>query len=189
MRGRVLPAVRVGGMGGRLVAEDVGWLDKFAAAGMFPVGATPPPKSASVPYQAQRKPMGKTGKDGVLTRYGLSAVELAIPVRVVSEANQRDHWAVRKRRFDAQKMALAGVLAGISLPPLPVAVMWTKLGGRNLDTDNLAGSFKALRDHLADHYRVDDAAGSGIAWGYDQIPGGKHGVRVLIAVMPSMGPP
>jgi hypothetical protein len=108
---------------------------------------------------------------------------LVLAVRVVSESNDHTagHWSARHRRFKAQATVLGLVLAGVTVPPLPVSVRWTKLGGNRLDGDNLAGSFKGLRDALAARYGVGDADGSGIEWEYDQAPGGHHGVRVLIA--------
>lgn len=165
----------------------VEWLDKFAAAGMTPIGCSVRVdgghQPASVPYSDQRKGMKAPTGAGLVTPppNGLSGIELVLAVRVMSESNTRGHWSTQQRRFKAQAAALGAVLDGVTVPGLPVRVLWTKLGGNRLDGDNLSGGFKGLRDALSARYGVSDADGSGIEWDYDQAPGGPHGVRVLIA--------
>jgi hypothetical protein len=118
------------------------------------------------------------------------AVELTLPTVVRSEANQRCHWAVRKRRFDTQNLALRAVIGeagmcewldGMGLRVRQgesVVVTWTHIG-RRMDSDNLAGSMKALRDELAKWLAVDDGD-ERITWVYRQEQGSTPGVRVRI---------
>lgn len=116
------------------------------------------------------------------TVYGFCwSVTLRLACSVKSEANQRCHWAVRQRRFKHQGASLevALRLAWLKdwIPDLPLKITWTHLG-RKMDSDNLAGAFKGLRDALADLFDVDDGD-ERIEWVYDQRPG-KSGVEVKI---------
>jgi hypothetical protein len=116
---------------------------------------------------------------------GAWSLSITLPrCEIKSEMNQRDHWAVRKRRFDSQAAALnrAVALLGLrpDLPPGPVAVTLTRISGRRMDDDNLAGGFKAVRDAVARWLQVDDGDPR-VAWLYQQEPGkGTPAVRVLI---------
>ena len=114
------------------------------------------------------------------------AVELTLPCVVLSEANQRCHWAVRKKRFDLQRTTLLAVCAEAPLPGfhhLPVRVTFTHVG-RRMDSDNLAGAFKALRDELAETVFGVDDGDDGVEWRYEQRPGGTPGVVVRIEGKP-----
>ena len=91
-----------------------------------------------------------------------SVIEFTANVRIVSEMNQRCHWSVRKRRFDAQRTAVWAAWPrkrgkAITLP-MPVTVTLTRIGPRKLDSDNLAGGAKACRDEIARILGVDDGS-------------------------------
>lgn len=105
-------------------------------------------------------------------------VTFMVNVQVKSEANQRCHWAVRRRRFAAQAEMLTVVWhASIDDElPLPLRVTFTHLG-RRMDDDNLAGAFKACRDRVALLIGVDDGDPQ-VEWRYEQAPG--RGVLVKI---------
>ena len=111
------------------------------------------------------------------------SITLALRCTVASEANKRDHWAVKKRRGDAQReeLALALKLARLAdhKVPLPVVVTWTRIGKQMLDDDNLSGSFKALRDKLAEWLGVDDGDTAAVSWKEEQRQG-EPGVEVTI---------
>lgn len=95
------------------------------------------------------------------------------PIIVVSEANQRVHWTTRYRRFKHQAVTLRSMVAGIKLPALPVCITLTRHDARLLDTDNLGGAFKSVRDELARIYGVDDAPDGKITWAYAQVKNTK----------------
>lgn len=114
------------------------------------------------------------------------AVELALPCRVVSEANTRGHWSVGLKRVKAQKEAFA--LAWMSTP-----LMWFRPGwaigwfpmcvtmihyGPEMDDDNLRRAFKAIRDKAAQVIGLDDGDPR-VRWEYRQ-ERGEPGVRVRI---------
>lgn len=109
------------------------------------------------------------------------AVEFNLPCRVVSEANRRDHWSeiCDRRNAQCENLRLAAILFGISgwNQMIPCIVTWTHVG-RKMDSDNLARSFKGLRDGLAELLCIDDGDPR-VEWRYSQRPG-PPGVEVRI---------
>jgi hypothetical protein len=111
-------------------------------------------------------------------------IEVLLPVRTWSEANQRGHWGKRARRAKKQRAA-ARLLVRAARAVLPksgtVAITLTRIAPRALDTDNLAAGLKAVRDGVADALRVDDGS-SRIEWRYAQEKGkpDEYAVRVAI---------
>ena len=99
---------------------------------------------------------------------------------VVSEANRRDHWAARRRRAKGQAAAVALALSNCPGVTLPVRVTLVRVGGRPLDSDNLAGSFKAVQDEVARFLSVDDGDTARVHWTYRQQPGGKTRGVVIV---------
>lgn len=109
-----------------------------------------------------------------------AGVTLSIPMRTVSEANRRDHWAVKAARVKAQRATVAIYLSRVPRVRMPVSVRLVRTGGKRLDDDNLRSAMKAARDSIAEAYGVDD--GSPLwTWNYDQECGrGPLGVRIEI---------
>jgi hypothetical protein len=85
-------------------------------------------------------------------------ITITIPLKIVSEANQREHWAPKRRRRRAQQETMLAHLLAYKdkLPPFPVSVQFTRYGIQPLDNDNLTGAFKHVRDEIASFYKVDD---------------------------------
>ena len=125
-----------------------------------------------------------------------------LPIQTVSEANQREHHFAKYRRKRAQhkttKLSLlrAGsiflnqVRASISVerriapPGFPrTRIVLTRYGPNPLDTDNLSGSFKHIRDEIARIVGVDDGDAR-----WEWIPrqevteSGKYGVRIELDI-------
>lgn len=109
-----------------------------------------------------------------------------IPVKTVSEANQRCHWAVRAKRAKNQK-----TMVFLHMSPLmewgtrgalqcqkSIRIKLTRMGGRKMDSDNLAGSMKAVRDGIARALEMDDGD-ERLTWEYAQSKG-EMGVMVEI---------
>jgi hypothetical protein len=96
-------------------------------------------------------------------------------VRTVSEMNCRDHWAVRNRRKVEQATgvvaAFTPVKALVQLIPPPYVVTMTRLGGRKMDDDNLAGALKATQDAVAWILRLDDGDRAAVTWQRGQLVG------------------
>lgn len=96
-------------------------------------------------------------------------IELYLPIRTVSEANAREHWAAKAHRAAAQRGSARLLLlgAGRRWPTKPTAIALTRIGPRDLDDDNLARSLKAVRDGIADALGISDGD-TAIAWTYSQ---------------------
>jgi hypothetical protein len=118
-------------------------------------------------------------------------MEVLLPVRTCSEPNLRGHWGKRARRFRAQRTTTRSLLGSVfrALPaddPLRAAtpkltVRLTRIAPRRLDSDNLAGALKAVRDGVADALGLDDADGS-VRWLYDQRRGAPGQYAVVVEV-------
>jgi hypothetical protein len=114
-------------------------------------------------------------------------VIITVPIRLVSEANSRGHWAVKARRVKSQRKATAVALwtEGGPMPSglVPCVVTITRVAPRQLDLgDNLAVSAKAVRDEVAKWLRVDDGPGSPVSWRYGQRKGepGEYACEIRI---------
>ncbi len=151
--------------------SDPDWLVKARSEGRIKEGPTP--KLPPVQQHEFRKG-------------GLEVCRLDCPgLIVVSEANQRCHWAVRKKRFAAQAEMLLYCLAVTRMatqpkPRPPMTITMTRLGGKGLDSDNLAGAFKAVRDALCRWLSLDDGD-KRLRFLYKQKPGKMEpGIRIDI---------
>lgn len=111
-------------------------------------------------------------------------VDFLVPIRTVSEMNDRSHWAVRLKRKHNQQLELIAAWqnnVGGRKVELPCVVRLTRVGPKNLDGDNLQGGMKFLRDAVAQKLGVDDGSDL-IKWEYSQIANGRreYGVKVTI---------
>jgi hypothetical protein len=106
---------------------------------------------------------------------------VTVPVRTVSEANQRDTWFMKAGRAQGQRGAVAlSLRAKAGKPPLgPLHVVLTRLAPGTLDDDNLASSLKACRDGCADWLGIDDRDPR-VSWQVLQERSKTCGVRVDI---------
>lgn len=117
----------------------------------------------------------KTPQAGVHWLYegtGMQAT-FTIPVKTVSVANKREHWATRARRTRIHRLSayMAARDAGAYVDPGgKVAVLMIRMGGRVMDDDNLKSALKAVRDGIADALGIDDGDPR-ITWNYEQAKG------------------
>lgn len=95
-------------------------------------------------------------------------VTVTIPLRTYSTMNGREHWGAKARRAK-QERTLAHFHCPRGLVP-PMTVILTRIAPRALDTDNLAASFKAIRDGIADRIGINDRD-SRVRWVYEQRTG------------------
>lgn len=98
---------------------------------------------------------------------------VTIPLKIESVNNLREHWRRRASRAKEHRLsAWAHLRAADKAPRLigPVVVTLTRIAPRELDDDNLAGGFKAVRDGVADYFGVDDRNPL-IRWAYAQRKG------------------
>lgn len=104
-------------------------------------------------------------------------IQVEIPIRIESEANSREHWAIKAKRVKSQRMA------ALTVPKadLPCVVTLIRVAPRRLDDDNLSSGFKALRDGIADRLGVKDNDPR-VQWRYSQETGKtkEYAARVVI---------
>lgn len=108
---------------------------------------------------------------------------IELPIRIESTLNKREHWAAKAKRVQSQRTAAHWMCqAHPSRPALPVVVRLIRIAPRELDTDNLAGGFKAVRDGIADWLGIDDNDPR-VGWTYAQERGEplQYSVRVEFA--------
>ena len=112
-----------------------------------------------------------------------SEISFYVPTKLVSEANMREHWAIKNKRKKAQQRAveLVWLAERVRVAP-PVLVTLTRVGVRKLDSDNLAGSAKGVRDQIAKLIGVDDGDERKVRWVYEQRKGipKQYGLEVRI---------
>lgn len=119
--------------------------------------------------------------DGDREGEGVTIVSVLLPVHTVSEANIREHWAVRARRTKAQRQSAYYLLRkykGLGRSKR-LTITITRIGARRMDPDNLANSSKHVQDGIADALGIDDGS-ERIEWRYRQEIGKPYAVRIEI---------
>lgn len=115
----------------------------------------------------------------------MKTIDFQAPIKTISEANQREHWSVKNKRKNLQQLemlaALQNNLTGKKLSP-PYVVKLIRIAPKALDTDNLAGAFKHVRDAIARKLGVDDGDTEKVTWIYDQMPVRIHQYSVKVEI-------
>lgn len=114
------------------------------------------------------------------------AIEIVVPVKIVSEANAREHWRLVNKRKKQQAQAWWACCMrspAVTWKP-PYYVVMTRLGPKTLDDDNLAGGFKKLRDCIAESLAVNDGDVPNVSWHCKQEKSSAYGAKVLITTPP-----
>ncbi len=86
-------------------------------------------------------------------------VEVSIPGLVTKTPNgSHGHWRARYARSKLERDTAALMLrnAHSEAPGLPAVVTMTRCAPHELDDDNLASSFKSIRDGVADWLGIND---------------------------------
>jgi hypothetical protein len=123
----------------------------------------------------------------------VTVADVTVPVRLVSESNQREHWAVKRRRRVNQQFAtyicLCGAIADVAERSVcrPLTVTLTRIGPRRMDEDNNVGSFKHVQDSVARFFGVDDGDRKAVRWKYAQEIGKPAEVRIHITAAVASG--
>jgi hypothetical protein len=109
-----------------------------------------------------------------------------IPIRLVSEANNHDHWAKKYTRQKKQQQRVK--LEWLHLRPnikLPCEIHLIRHGPKPLDDDNMVHSCKAVRDQIADcilpgmYLGVADSHPQ-LIWKYSQKLSKTYGLQIDI---------
>jgi hypothetical protein len=109
-------------------------------------------------------------------------IDITIPVRVISEANTREHWGLKASRAKKQKneaILAVKVCTEYRSLKLPLAISFVRYGKRKLDSDNLQGAFKAVRDGVAEALSINDGSDL-ITWDYKQEAGKDYAIRIIV---------
>lgn len=108
-------------------------------------------------------------------------------VRTVSEPNVRGAWFKRAKRAKSQRRIVNYVL-GAKMPrrPVPGEVVMARatlvrFGPGLVDSDNLQGAMKAIRDGVADVVGIDDGDRRW-TWTYEQERARTWGVRIDVEI-------
>lgn len=105
-------------------------------------------------------------------------------IRTVSAANAREHWAVKAKRNKTERTAIRAYFGScppsLRLTDADLTVSLTRFGKRLLDDDNLAGSFKAIRDEVAACLERDDGPKAGIRWVYSQETAKEYWIEIEV---------
>ena len=113
-------------------------------------------------------------------------LRVMVPIRTVSVANLREHWAVKAKRTRAEREAVAwGLRPLLRDEPLgawvPGTVTITRIAPRRLDDDNAVRAQKSVRDEVAAQLGVDDRDPR-VTWRVEQRRGRvrEYAVEILI---------
>jgi hypothetical protein len=113
-------------------------------------------------------------------------IDLLLPIKITSPANgSHGHWSADAKRRKKQRTIVKWGLMPLPKPPLPVVVTLTRIGPRDLDTDNLAGGFKSVRDEVAAWLWCGDSTRDPVTWVYRQQRGEPRQYAITIAVEPT----
>jgi hypothetical protein len=130
-----------------------------------------------------------TATNPVLKSHDPARVPLVVqlPIRTVSEANAHEHWRVRQKRAKEQRGTVAAFLRAQGnmwrdFGHGYVIVILTRIASRALDSDNLQGAMKHVRDGVADAINGGDDRDERIEWRYAQRRGasGQYAVEIDI---------
>lgn len=112
-------------------------------------------------------------------------IAVTLPIRAVSVANMREHWAKRASRTKQHRLLAWAELRAVKAHAAflgRVEVVLTRIAPRPLDGDNLAASMKGVRDGVADWLGVDDRESPYLGWAYKQERGAPKQYAVRIEV-------
>ncbi len=100
----------------------------------------------------------------------VTTLTLTLPIKIVSEANQREHWGKKAERVKKQRRVVGLALKAYAgkPPEPPFAVHLVRIDPRRLDAhDNLRSAFKACADSIAEFCGFNDKD-ERVTWTYGQ---------------------
>jgi len=111
------------------------------------------------------------------TETDTTTIRFTLAIRTESEANLRENWHVKTKRVQMQRQ-ITRVMVGQYRKNWrddllgTYVITLTRIAPRPLDSDNLARSFKAIRDGIADALKINDGS-KRLTWNYEQRKGSK----------------
>lgn len=109
------------------------------------------------------------------------SLSIIIPLRASTSQNARLHWAALAKVRKREKGAVMAKLPRHLIRPV-IAVTLTRCAPRRLDSDNLAGCLKGIRDGVAARLGIDDGSPL-IVWKYEQVQAKEYSVGVDVAYL------
>lgn len=146
--------------------------------------STPLPPIAPKPLQMPPLPAveSKPKPKPKATPLPTSRLRLDITVenlRLRSTANMGGQLKAAIARKTATKDAVREALLRVARFPLPCVVVMTRLGGKDLDSDeNLPMAFKSVKDVIADWLGLPNDKDRRVKWRFKQLPAYKCGFRL-----------
>ena len=134
----------------------------------------------------------------------VTCVSFSVPIKLESEANAREVWQVKATRAQRQRAAVTKHAPGrkvtefnasakrtrvytrwVEVPRFPCVVTITRIAPRELDSDNVVGSAKYVRDQVAELLGVDDRDPR-VEWVVRQRKGEakQYGVEIMVESVP-----
>ena len=118
----------------------------------------------------------------------IGKIEIILPIRTLSEANNFDHWSKKNSRKKKQKwwVEFAFTKPETKLIKLPCEITMIRFASRFLDEeDNLRVALKPLKDYIAAEIMQDFCPGRAdgskqLKWHYDQVKSKQYYVKIII---------
>ncbi len=112
-------------------------------------------------------------------------IEIILPIRTVSEANNFDHWTKKQKRHKKQKWWVELAFTQCKCQ-IPCVITLIRLAPRFLDAeDNLRMSVKYIKDYIAAYITGDHRPGRAdgsklLTWHYDQVKSKQYAIKIII---------
>ena len=115
------------------------------------------------------------------------SINIKLPIKIISEANNTDHWTKKHKRKKDIAKKLRTYLPSFGKCHLPCKVTLTRISPRRLDSDNLIISFKFIRDYLSNLLIPGLAPGRAdddhrIEWCYEQVRGESKEYAIIVRI-------
>ncbi len=75
--------------------------------------------------------------------------EVILPIMTISEFNASEHWTKSRKRHQGHQLIIRSAMRTWQVN-LPCVIELIRVSPRSLDSDNLPGAFKWIRDTIAD---------------------------------------
>jgi hypothetical protein len=116
-------------------------------------------------------------------------IEIRCP-QLLTESPNRPffHWSQRHRKVKRERSAVALMLSQVrTRPAFPLVVTFVREAPRAFDDDNLAASFKACRDQVADWLNLPNDRDPRVTWRYGQekTPRKRAGTLIRLETRPA----
>ena len=119
----------------------------------------------------------------------MKKIEWTLPIKILSEANNTDHWTKKRKRITLQHKWIWHTWNNSQQDiQMPCLIILTRIAPRELDYDNLVHAFKHIRDAVANICYPGLAPGQAdskkdLSWEYKQEKGSPKEYAVKIEII------